>query len=183
MLQYFLSTIEDPLHRSNFKEIYFLYRQKMMNITYKYLKKKEDAEDALQDAFAGIVQNIHKLKDPTSIETEIYVCKAAKNAAISILRKQKHFENIEDCYALASDDNIEQNAITTDLYERVMRYIKTMPPQYIDVLTLHLVHNMTAKEIAISLHRPYNTVRSSIYRGLKMLQENFPEEYNGKTQK
>ena len=183
MLYFFLSTIEDPLHRNNFKVIYFSYLKKMTNIAYKYLKQKEDVEDALQDAFDSIVQNIHKLKDPSSIQTDIYVCKTVKHAAISILRKQKHYENIEDCYNISSEDDIEEAASTMDLYNSVMRYIKTMPPQYIDVLTLHLVHNMTPKEIAISLHKPYNTIRSIIYRGLKMLRENFPEEYHGKTQK
>ena len=183
MLYYFLSTIEDPSHRSKFEEIYFSYRKKMTNIAYKYLEKREDVEDALQDAFAAIARNIHKLREPSSIETEAYVCKTAKHAAISILRKQKCITDIETCYDLAGEEDIEQAAIKTDLYDRVMRYIKSMPAHYVDVLTLHLVHNMSAKEIAISLRRPYHTVRSTIYRGLKMLRENFSEEYHGKTAK
>jgi RNA polymerase sigma factor (sigma-70 family) len=155
----------------------------MTNIAYKYLRQKEDVEDALQDAFAAIARNIHKLKEPSSIETEAYVCKTAKHTAISILRKRKSCVDLEDCYDLASEENVEQSAVTTDLYARVMRYIKSMPAHYVDVLTLHLVHNMSAKEIAISLCRPYHTVRSTIYRGLKMLRENFSEEYHGKAAK
>lgn len=183
MLYFFLSTIEDPLHRSNFEVIYSSYLKKMTRIAYKYLKQKEDVEDALQDSFVAIVQNIHKLKDPLSVETDIYVCKVTKHAAISILRKQRRCENIDECYDLSGEDNIEETAGTMDLYVRVMQYIKTMPSQYIDVLTLYLVHNLEPKTIAASLRKPYNTIRSTIYRGLKMLRENFPEDYNGKTQK
>ena len=59
-----------------------------------------------------------------------------------------------------------------------MEYVTTqMPPQYIDALTLRLIHGMSAGEIAIALHRSPNTVRSWLRRGQQMLRKRFPEEY------
>lgn len=178
MLDLLLSTIEDAQDRSLFEDIYHQYLPKMKRIAHHYLSIQEDAEDALQEAFKAIVQNIEKLRSRKDIEINIYITKTVKSACIDILRKQRQYESIDTCYHLCSDENVVEEAIDRDLYARVMEYVTTqMPPQYIDALTLRLIHGMSAGEIAIALHRSPNTVRSWLRRGQQMLRKRFPEEY------
>ena len=81
----FLAIIDSNENRLNFEELYFQYEKKMYYTAFQILQNKEDAEDALQNAFWAIARNIEKIDRVDSIETQIYVIKAVKSRALNLL--------------------------------------------------------------------------------------------------
>ncbi|MBQ8357751.1 MAG: sigma-70 family RNA polymerase sigma factor [Clostridia bacterium] len=178
MLQFYLSLIQDPEDQDKFKVIYDIHRPRMTKIAYHLVQVQHDVEEALQEAFVSIARNIDKLADPKSTNVRIYIDKTIKSSCYNILRKRQELTelvNLDECQEIDSNEDLEKDAATKDLYRRVLRYIQTMPAQYVDALTLHIANDMSVKEIAISLHRSTNTIYTWLRRGQAMIIEHFPE--------
>ncbi len=128
----------------------------------------------MQDTLLAIARNIHKLSAPDSIETKIYVSKAAKSATMNILRKSGAtvLLPLEDHTDKAMEE-IEAEVAAEGGYQQIAAYIKLLPAPYIDPLTLYIVLGMSVKEISLALNRPVSTVKSQIRRGQEMIQNKF----------
>ena len=57
-------------NREIIEEIYKLYEQKMFYIAFSILKDESAAEDAVQNAFIKLINNISRVKDPDSDRTK-----------------------------------------------------------------------------------------------------------------
>ena len=71
------------------EHIYEKYRKQMYFSAFDILKNKDDAEDALHEAFISILRSIDKIKDPDSPKTRAFVLIVAQSRAIDILRKRR----------------------------------------------------------------------------------------------
>ncbi len=163
---------EDP-----FEAIYRAHCAEMLRIAESILRDQREAEDAVQNAFMAIVRHMDKLTamDPPAVR--VYVCKCAKNAALSLLpakRRRDETVPIEDISPVASDDTVAEY-IARERYEAIVAAIRALPETYRDVLTLYYVCEMKPRAIADSLGRPVETVKSRLKRGrailVRLLQE------------
>lgn len=177
MLLIYLSAIPDSESHDIFIEIYEKHRASMYKIARFYTRDHYKAEDALQNAFLGIAKNMDKIKSLTSEQIETYVHKIAKNAAISLLRKEKNVcVDIDDMYLdVASDDNIEESAADKETIDEMIQFIKSMKQEYRDVLSYSFLYDMSPAQIADILNVPLSTVKTRYYRGLALLKERFGE--------
>ena len=73
MLALYLNDISEQQNKDKFEEIYELYEQKMYAIAYKILRHKENAEDAVHDAFEVIVKKIDDIGDVHASKTWHYI--------------------------------------------------------------------------------------------------------------
>ena len=90
MLTLYLTEISEQQNRDKFEEIYTLYEQKMYVIAYKILRHKENAEDAVHDAFEVIVRKIDEIGDVRAQKTWNYIQVIVKNKAIRLYNKSKN---------------------------------------------------------------------------------------------
>lgn len=65
----YLQTIDDSSDKVKFERLYLHYQAFMYRIAYHILKNKQDAEDAVHNAFLSIAKNIEKIEDPISRRT------------------------------------------------------------------------------------------------------------------
>lgn len=80
-----LQIIETEEDRSKFERIYSEYRGLMYHVAFKYLCHEQDAEDAVQQAFVKIAENI-KIIEPVSPKTKQLVVTIVESRAIDMLR-------------------------------------------------------------------------------------------------
>lgn len=179
MLEFYLLYVyrdeEEPL----FLKIYHKYNQKLLNLSYSILKNQADAEDATQESWIAIAQNIHKLKDLDNEKIEIYIYKVVKSRSINLYNRKK---NQEICLELRTVENlpdildIETEYTTRELSETILSCLLKMKPYYREVLTLYYLYEMKPTQIAESLGRPLQTVKSQLYRGKSLLKEALGEQ-------
>lgn len=74
--------------------LFDLYERKMYGTAFQILRDEGQAEDAVQDAFIRVMAHIHQIRLPESVETQHFMVKVIRSAAIDIYRKnQRDREN------------------------------------------------------------------------------------------
>lgn len=79
-----IMAIEDEKDRYKAERLYLTYRNIMFYAAKRILKDDARSEDALQNAFEGIIKNLNTIHEVDSIRTKSYVIRVAKNSAISL---------------------------------------------------------------------------------------------------
>ena len=94
MLIYMLM-IDSEADRSKFEKIYLEYKTVMLRVANKILCHKEDAEDAVHQAFVKIAEHIEEIGEPVCPKTKGYVVIIVENKAIDIYRKRQRHPTYE----------------------------------------------------------------------------------------
>ncbi len=183
MLAFYLSLIEDHNNDDDFERIYHKYSKMMYKVARSHTKNHHFAEEAVQNVLVNIARNIDRIKYFDEDYLEIYLCKAAKNSAFSIMKKEgriaKQTVSIDeiinkDFY----NEMISEVVIQNELLTMILNYIRSMEPNYRDILTYYFLHSFTLREISIILKIPLSTVKTRFYKSRKMIQEKFEEYRN-----
>jgi RNA polymerase sigma-70 factor (ECF subfamily) len=157
MLAIGMAIIDDEDDKQTFDKLCREYKNMMLNIAFNILGNKQDAEDAVQDAFIRIAQNFKTIRRNISPETANQFSIIARNASIDIYRKNKQIETIPlneeitgDCF---SDFDVSE--IHTALNE--LHQIDK------DVLYLYYIYGCSAKITAHLL----GCSESAVYKRLQ----------------
>lgn len=87
----YVTLADSPADRSKFERIYIQYRDLMMKMAFRILQNRQDAEDAVHQAFIKIAEHIDEIEEAICPKTRAYVVIIAENKAIDIYRrKQRH---------------------------------------------------------------------------------------------
>jgi RNA polymerase sigma-70 factor (ECF subfamily) len=81
---------------NNLEDLYNGYSKYMMNIAFYMLNSKEDAEDALHNAFIKLSKHINLLIKLKEYQLMLYLKMTIKNTSIDIIKSKKEFVFIED---------------------------------------------------------------------------------------
>ena len=183
MLTFYLSLIEDHNYDDDFEQIYYKYREMMFKVAKSHTHNYHLAEEAVQNVFIGVARNIDKIKNLDEKHLEIYLCKASKNSAFSVMRKENQvinntvaFDNLNE--ELKYNEILSEKIFQNELLKMILEYIRSMEPEYSDILTYYFLFNLTLKECSIALQIPLSTVKTRFYKGQKMIQEKFKEYRN-----
>ncbi len=127
---------------------------------YTYVKNTADAEDIVNESVAKAISSLNSLRNTKYIKTWFY--KIISNSAINFLHYKKRYVYIEDSISKMSceDDysDISFNSI-----------INILDIKYREIIVLRFLEDMPIKEIADILGINENTVKTRLYRGLKIL--------------
>lgn len=178
--------------RQKLEEIYRVHGSMMMRTAMGILKQKQDAEDALQNSIISLARHMDALGDVGDYRTVSYVRTVVKHAAIDIYRKRNRghlsYEELltqhQDGTIFAAKQHsgsvgigenglpgsVEELVCSEEGVRRIVEAIANLGEGYREVLSLFYLNELSPREIADVLHRPYNTVRSQINRGRKALQ-------------
>lgn len=146
------------------------HKEDFYRLAFSYVKNQEDALDIVQESIKKALISIEAIKDPTSIKSWFY--KIVVRTAIDFLRKQKK---------LTLADNQMIDSIShgkEDLYEDIDLHnaLDELPLQYKTVITLRFFEDLKIEEIAEIVDENINTVKTRLYRGLKLLRIIITEE-------
>lgn len=167
MLQIYLSAVDSTEDKSLIEFLYTEYKQIMYKTAVSILHNKEDAEDAVHEAFLRVIKNISKFRKYSCNENVSYLVIIVRGIALNMLSaKNKKVELPED---LLSSDDIEQTVENDITYEQVVKNIQSLSPTLKNIATLMWVNQLSEKEIAQLLDININTVRSSVSRARAVL--------------
>ena len=183
MLTFYLSLIEDHSYDDDFERIYYKYREMIFKVAKSHTHNHHFAEEAVQNVFIGVARNIDKIKNLDEKHLEIYLCKASKNSAFSVMRKENQVINntvaLDNLSEELKDTEVSGETIfQNELLKMILEYIRSMDSEYSDVLTYYFLFDLTLKECSIALQMPLSTVKTRFYKGQKMIQEKFKEYRN-----
>lgn len=168
--------------QSAFSELVNAYSERIYNLGLRILRKKEDAEDILQETFLTVIQKIDTFDGRSSFFTWIY--RIATNAALMKLRKKKpqyvdlpdnpdFQENIEskvfiDWSQDASLDvqNKEVRKILNDAIDELAEIYKTVfilrDIEQLSIKETSKILNITEENVKIRLRRARQYLRDKL---------------------
>lgn len=186
-----------------FAEIVDEYKDKAFSLTMKILKNREEAEDALQDAFMKLYRAIVNGSYEAKSKFSTYFYTIVYNSAVDLYRKYnlKNFNitsiEINDTHYNEGDElkiNLEtrtdKTAINTDDFSTektvtesevsmiINRYINEIPEQYSVILNMFFLNGLSHEEISQILKIPVGTVKNRIFRAKEKMKDLLFRHFN-----
>ncbi len=137
-------------------------QERFYRIAYSYVKNREDALDIVHNAVVKALQSCPGLRSPEYVRT--WFCRILINESISFLRKSRRLVPLEEIPEAADDPRPEREACL-DLYAALDK----LPPELKTVVILRFFEDMKLDEIAEVLSANLSTVKSRLYRALKLM--------------
>jgi RNA polymerase sigma-70 factor, ECF subfamily len=157
--------------RNAFGELVCIHAQGVRNVIYRMCGNAQVAEDAAQETFIQAWLHLSSYRHETSLRNWLY--RIAVNAAIDLLRKEKHIlpNDFEDLPMIDSHPGPEALLSQTERRTLVQNAILSLPDASRAVLVLREYEEMSYHEIADTLDIPVGTVMSRLNYARKILKE------------
>ena len=127
---------------------------------FTYVKNREDAEDVVSESMIKAMKYIGSLKNPQNIKAWFY--KIISNTALNFIKKRNRTVSIDDRTPIpaANDDYSEIN---------LESILNCLEQKYREIVVLRFLEDMKIGEIAQILEINENTVKTRLYKALKIL--------------
>jgi len=179
MLFLFLQVLENEEYRLVVERICDNYYRHMMKMAMDILKHKEDAEDAVQDAFYNISKHADVFLEMDAQDTAALVSTYTRNAAINVYNWKKRsgelFTSLETQTNLTEEeidpetlDHILENEDTAQL---IRSAVNQLASPYRDVIMLKYFYHYRNIDIANMMHTDANDINGKIFRAKKKLRK------------
>ncbi len=165
MLVYYLQMLDTPEEKIRFEQIYQKYRGLMYHVADGILHDHQDAEDAVHNAFLRIIKKFSKFQHASEKDLAPQIIAVAKNESISLLRKKKDMEPLEDWESFAQESEDTVN------YHALVESFTRLPQTYRAVMEMKLLQGYSDGEIAAKLGLSKTAVSSRISRGRQLLRD------------
>ena len=147
--------------REYYSTVYDKYANDLYRVSLVYLKKREDAEEAVTDAFIRLMEYRPAFKNDTHekawlMKTAVNICKNMRRSAWA--------KNV------TSDDEV-LSYMSAPEEVSIMEDVLSLPPKYRVIIYMHYYHGYKAAEIAQMLDMSVNTVLSRLSRGRRKLKD------------
>ena len=140
----------------------------------RYFNSRAEAEDALQDGFIKIFQNLHQWSATGPLAA--WVRRIMVNTCLSNIRKkfpETDFDLAEHHQNLTVDPEI----VGQMDYQRIRNLLDQMPVGYRTVFNLFVIEGYQYDEIAEMLQIKETTCRSQLFRAKNFLASRLSKEY------
>lgn len=163
-------------HR-RFELLVHRYQSRMFRVAIGFMHRKEDAEDAIQDAFIKAFQGLQSFKGESEFATWLYritvrTCLAQikhKKKIIFIQKVQEKihlFAEVKSPYA-----SPEQNYIDREYEKQFQSMIDQLPEKQKIAFVLHRFEELSQKEIATVMQTSEGAVEQYLYRAKQSLKK------------
>ncbi|MEM1215432.1 MAG: sigma-70 family RNA polymerase sigma factor [Bacteroidota bacterium] len=150
------------------RSLYERYSPIMMAVCRRYLKRNEDAEDALVEGFCKVFKHLGQYNHQGSFEG--WIRRIIVNECLMALRKKHALKNayeIQEHFDLRTDENLSAKLAAQD----ILKLLDQLPNGYRTVFNLYVVEGYKHREIAELLGISINTSKSQLILAKKRMQE------------
>ncbi|MEA4974039.1 RNA polymerase sigma factor SigV [bioreactor metagenome] len=137
---------------------------------FTYMKNQQDAEDVVSESIVKALKSADNVKDMSRLKPWFF--KIVSNTALNSIKKNMKiipFENLDDKNSYSDIYNISN----------LMELIEQLPKDYLEVITLRYFEDLRIKDIAEVLSINENTIKTRLYKALKILKEDVEDKYEG----
>ena len=168
-----LAAIESEEDRNIMEIICDEYLEDMIRAARSILHNKQDAEDAVQNAFLRMLNHVDKLRNPRDYQTKWYVVTAAYNAAKDLYRKKKKRDETVLLYEdTVSVDQLERYEIKNEIERKIL----TLSEKDQILLSYRYIYGYKHVEIGEILNLSEEAVRKAVKRAEERLEKICKEE-------
>ena len=147
-----------------FKEEAMVHFDEIYRVAYRMTRKKEEAEELVQDTFMQAWQSFEKYEPGTNCRAWLYQILFNKNSSF----KRKRFaqiKHIQDVDEFVFDNAVASASISEHLTDdTVIGALDELPDYYRSVILLADVYDFKYKEVSEILQIPIGTVMSRLNR-------------------
>jgi len=156
------------------------YEEKLLRYGKRFLARKEDITDIVQDVFVSAYQNLQNFDTTKRFSPWIY--RIAHNAFINGLRRNERSAIPIDFDTLLShpvyEDPAESEREQNEMRALIDRGMEKIAPKYREVLVLHYFEELSYKDIAEILQIQAGTVGIRLRRGKEALGKHIKENHD-----
>lgn len=146
-------------------------KEKSYRLAFSYVRNEEDALDVIQESIYKALKKVHTLDNPQALKS--WFLRIVVNTSLDLLRKRKK-------EVVVDDDTLEfVSPNSNDTYEDVdlKKQLNELPLKYRTVIILKFFEDLKLREIAEILNESESTIKSRLYRGLKMMQVQMSHDF------
>lgn len=167
MLFLVFDTIEETVLA---EKLYNKYSKFMFKVAYTILRDNVITEDAVQQAFIKVINNLNKINENEEKKTRNFIGLITKNTAIDIYNKVKNEPiALDNNYTANIKYDISCIIIDRETIDRLKIHIKALKPIYQTPLFLYAEQGLSVNEIAEILDIKPKTVQKRIERARAQL--------------
>ncbi len=165
--------------KAAYKVILQRYYTKIWRLSLSILKDEQEAEDAVQEIFLTLWQNLASWDPEGKAKFSTWIYRVSFNKCIDIKRKNRpETHGDEMVIAAAGDENAYQEALQKQVAEKLAALMKTLPDMQAMALRLYYYHELSIDEIAVKLDRSEQSIRSLLKRGKATLKDQLGIDLN-----
>ncbi|MFH5886037.1 sigma-70 family RNA polymerase sigma factor [Halalkalibaculum sp. DA3122] len=155
------------------EELYELYKSLLFGMILSIVKKREEAEDLLQEVFMKIWEKAHTFDEERG-NVYSWIVTITRNKSIDRIRskgyktQQKTSTSVNEPALTLEGDNFDplETTIFSDRSELVKRALEKIPEEQREVIKVAYYGGMTQSEIAEHLDIPLGTVKTRTRQGM-----------------
>jgi RNA polymerase sigma-70 factor (ECF subfamily) len=195
------ATETDLLHQAKggdfaaFQKLVTKLQPRVYGLTFRILQQVQDAEDATQQTFLALIENIADFREESSVAT--WVLRIATNNALKILRKKRTVKMIsmsemasEDSYgdvphpefiapwSQTADEIVQQAEVQAELEKALLE----LDDKYRLVFVLRDIEGLSVRETAQALELTESTVKVRLLRARLALREHLTRKFGDASQ-
>lgn len=150
-------------------EVVDQYKNQLFGFIVRMVNDYDIAEDVFQETWIKVIRNIHSFRGDAKFSTWLF--QIARNVYRDALRKRRgiHYLSLDDIDELISES--EATLIKNDEIEQAQMIITALPGKMKETVVLRYYHDLSIKEIADVLGCSEGTVKSRLFRGIRLIRE------------
>lgn len=158
-------------HSEDFCELIRRYQDAVFCLAFRILSRREEAEDAVQETFLRVYQNLSSYKEQGKFWP--WVRRIAVNRCISKIPREFPSDEVEMMLDSKGPyvNTVEEEVIHQMEMEDVYKVIDGLPVEYRTAVVLRYMEGLQCSEMAELLGEQASTVRVRLHRAHKMIAE------------
>jgi RNA polymerase sigma-70 factor (ECF subfamily) len=157
-----------------YAELVDRHKDKAMTLALRMLRNREEAEEAIQDAFVRAFRALPRFEWKSSFTTWFY--RIVYNTCVSSLGRRAEAvlvslddDEVESVDAPSDDPTPEAQLTSHEIQSAVQDAIENLPESYAGILTLFFVNDMSYEQIVEVTGLSLSAVKVRLFRGRVML--------------
>lgn len=147
------------------------YHERVLNVAYRMVSRREDAEDICQEVFLKAFRALPRLRDRSQFSS--WILRITANCARDALRRRRRRRDdvdIEEVGPVADDDQTV-DAERGDVSQVVQRLLMGLPERHRIVLILRDIEGLSYEEMAQALSCTVSSVKNRLHRARRLFRE------------
>jgi RNA polymerase sigma-70 factor (ECF subfamily) len=172
-----ISRVLDGKTRS-FADLVERHKNKAMTLAMRMLRNREEAEEAVQDAFVRAFNALGQFEKRSTFSTWLYrilfnVCStilSKRGEPVQSISSDKNKEEWED--EIPDFSEIPDSIVEGEEFRRqVIEALNELPPLYSGIATMFYLDDLSYEEIVTITGSPLGTVKARLFRARAMLRD------------
>ena len=154
--------------RPAFRLLYDRYKRTFMLVCRRYFRRRQDAEDMLQEGFVSIYKDLRQF-DASKGKFQNWSKRVVINTCLQKLRKKTVLDDFDDIAESAYGIGIAPEVINKLNLEELTSVIHKLSPGQKLVFNLYVIDGYTHKEISEMLNISTSTSKTQLMKAKKLL--------------